>query len=177
MGDDLLNRLPAFDPGSGYLNVVIDTPKGFRNKFAYDPDRHAYILKTILPEGAVFPFDFGSIPGTRAPDGDALDVLILMDEPAFCGCLIEAKPIGVIKARQGKKGQKLKRNDRLIAVAVQSHVHRNIKTIKDLEAELVKEIEHFFVSYNAERHTRFKPLSRSGPKKAKRLVKKHSRRT
>src|SRR5205085_9244231 len=95
---NLLKRLPPFDSKSGNLNVVIDTPKGCRSKFAYDMKRKAYLLKSVLPQGTVFPFDFGSIPGTKAQDGDPLDALVLMDEPAFCGCLIESRLIGVIKA-------------------------------------------------------------------------------
>ncbi len=175
MNNGVLKRLPPFDPDSGYLNVVIDTPKGCRNKFAYDEAREAYVLKAVLPEGAVFPFDFGSVPGTKAEDGDPLDALILMEEPTFCGCLIEARPIGVIKARQGKNGGKLKRNDRLIAVATKSRIHSNIKSIKDLDSQLVKEIQHFFVSYNAERGKKFKIIGCKGHKKAKQLVEKHSR--
>ena len=176
MPNDLLRRLPPFDRHSGHLNVVVDTPKGCRNKFAYDSDLEAYVLKTVLPEGTVFPFDFGSVAGTKAQDGDPLDVLILMDEPAFCGCLVEARAIGVIKARQGKKGRKMTRNDRLIAVAAQSHTHREIRSIKDLDSHLMKEIEHFFISYNAERGKEFKPVGRHGRKKAEQLVRKHSRR-
>ena len=81
---NLLKRLPPFDSKSGTLNVVIDTPKGCRSKFAFDMKRKAYVLKSVLPQGALFPFDFGSIPGTVADDGDPLDALVLMDEPAFC---------------------------------------------------------------------------------------------
>src|SRR5437762_3883278 len=77
-----LKRLPPFDSKSGTVNIVIDTPKGCRSKFAYDKKRKAYVLKSILPQGALFPFDFGSIPGTVADDGDPLDALVLMDEPA-----------------------------------------------------------------------------------------------
>jgi hypothetical protein len=94
----LLQGLPPFDPKSNALNVVIDTPKGCRNKFAYDKKRKAYTLKTVLPHGAVFPFDFGSISGTIGEDGDPLDALVLMDEPAFVGCLVESRVIGVIEA-------------------------------------------------------------------------------
>src|ERR1700757_4797744 len=99
----LLRKLKPFDRKSGNLNVVIDTPKGSRNKYAYDFDVRGYILKTVLPKGAVFPFDFGSIPGTTAADGDPLDALILMDEPAFCGCLVCCRLIGVIEATQEEK--------------------------------------------------------------------------
>ena len=68
----LLRKLKPFDRKYGNLNVVIDTPKGCRNKYAFDFDINGYKLKTVLPHGAVFPFDFGSIPGTVAADGDPL---------------------------------------------------------------------------------------------------------
>ncbi len=123
---NLLKRLPPFDSKSGTLNVVIDTPKGCRSKFAFDMKRKAYVLKSVLPQGALFPFDFGSIPGTVGEDGDPLDALVLMDEPAFCGCLIESRLVGVIEAEQSEDG-KTERNDRLIAVAAKSPTHAEVK--------------------------------------------------
>jgi len=169
----LLERLPPFDRKSGNLNVVIDTPKGSRNKYAFDFDRRGYLLKTVLPKGLKFPFDFGSIPGTVAADGDPLDALVLMDEPAFTGCLVEARLIGVIEAEQTKDGKK-ERNDRLIAVAERSATHGKIESLRDLDRTLVKEIEHFFVFYNRERGKKFKPLGRFGPKRATRLICKYT---
>src|SRR3954471_15779307 len=121
-----LKKLRPFDRNSGNLNVVIETPKGCRNKYAFDFDLEGYRLKTVLPEGAVFPFDFGSIPGTVGEDGDPLDVLLLMDEPAFTGCLIEARVLGIIQAEQTSKGETT-RNDRLVAVAAKSHTHASLK--------------------------------------------------
>src|SRR4051794_14166126 len=82
-----LTRLDVQDPKSGDLNVVIDTPKGSRNKFKYDEELGLFKLRKVLPLGAVFPFDFGFLPSTRGADGDPLDVLVLMDEPAFAGCV------------------------------------------------------------------------------------------
>ncbi|HJT79589.1 MAG TPA: inorganic diphosphatase [Chthoniobacterales bacterium] len=164
-----LETLPAFASKPGIANVIIDTPKGSRNKFAWDPDKNSYILKTVLPAGSSFPFDFGSIAGTKADDGDPLDVLVLMDEPAFVGCLVESRLIGVIEAKQTENG-KTERNDRLIAVAAESHTHRGIKKLSDLDSTLIKEIEHFFVSYNASRGKKFTPLGRYGPKRARHLV-------
>ena len=140
----LLLKLKPFDRKSGNLNVVIDTPKGCRNKYAFDFEINAYKLKTVLPHGMVFPFDFGSIPGTIAADGDPLDVLALMDEPAFVGCLIQARLLGVIEAEQTEAG-KTERNDRLIAVASESHIHPSLKSLKKLDSKLIAEIEHFFV--------------------------------
>ena len=134
---NLLKRLPPFDSKSGNLNVVIDTPKGCRSKFAFDMKRKAYVLKSILPHGTVFPFDFGSIPGTVADDGDPLDALVLMDEPAFCGCLIESRLVGVIEAEQSEDG-KTERNDRLIAVAAKSQTHAEVKSLSDLSPALLK---------------------------------------
>ena len=171
---NLLKRLPPFDAKSGNLNVVIDTPKGCRSKFGFDMKRKAYVLKSVLPHGAVFPFDFGSIPGTVADDGDPVDALVLMDEPAFCGCLIESRLLGVIEAEQSENG-KTERNDRLIAVAAKSQTHGGVKSLSDLSPALLKEIEHFFISYNQERGKKFRPLGRYGPKRAQRLVKKQKR--
>ena len=168
---NLLKRLPPFDSKSGTLNIVIDTPKGCRSKFAYDKKRKAYVLKSILPQGALFPFDFGSIPGTVADDGDPLDALVLMDEPAFCGCLIESRLVGVIEAEQSEDGKK-ERNDRLIAVAAKSQTHAEVKTLSDVSPALLKEIEHFFISYNQERGKKFRPIARHGPKRAAQLVRK-----
>jgi inorganic pyrophosphatase len=168
---NILQTLPPFNSKTGNLNVVIDTPKGCRNKYAFDFKHNTYVLKTMLPRGAVFPFDFGSVAGTKAEDGDPLDALVLMDEPAFTGCLIEARLIGVIKAKQTEDG-KTERNDRLVAVAAESPVHKKIKTLTDIQPTVLKEIEHFFVSYNHEKGKKFKPLSHAGPKKAQRLVRK-----
>src|SRR2546421_8211911 len=108
-------RLPPLDD-NGRVQVVIETPKGSRSKYAFDPDQRAFKLKKVLPEGMVFPHDFGFIPSTEAEDGDPLDVLLLMDQPAFPGCLVEARLIGVIEGEQSEDGKK-ERNDRLLAVA------------------------------------------------------------
>ena len=170
----VLRKLKPFDRKSGNLNVVIDTPKGCRNKYAFDFEINAYKLKTVLPHGAVFPFDFGSIPGTVAEDGDPLDVLLLMDEPAFTGCLVEARLLGVIEAEQTEAG-KTERNDRLIAVAAESHTHASLKSLKKLESKLIAEIEHFFVSYNDARGKKFKPTARKGPTVAKRLIRNQTK--
>lgn len=162
-------RLNAFEGES--LNAVIETARGSRNKFKYDPELGLFRLAHVLPAGAVFPFDFGFVPSTRGEDGDPLDVLVLMDEPAFPGCLIAARLLGVIEAEQSA-GKKMERNDRLIAVAAESHDHFGLNSIEDLNDHLLDELEHFFVSYNRMRGKEFRPLGRSGPEKARRLVEK-----
>jgi inorganic pyrophosphatase len=160
-------RLGAFDGEN--LNTVIETARGCRNKFKYDPELRLFRLAHVLPAGAVFPFDFGFVPSTRGGDGDPLDVLVLMDEPAFPGCLIAARLLGVIEAEQGD-AKKQERNDRLIAVAAESHDHFGLNSLDDLNDHLLDELEHFFVSYNRMRGKEFRPLGRSGPEQARRLV-------
>src|SRR5918997_1002696 len=107
-----LKALDAFAGDPGELNVIIETPKGSRNKFDYDEDAGLFKLGGVLPSGAVFPFDFGFVPSTVGGDGDPLDVLVLMDEPAFTGCLVPARLIGVIVAEQ-TEGGRTTRNDPL----------------------------------------------------------------
>jgi inorganic pyrophosphatase len=164
------SKLPSFDSETGDLHVVIDTPKGSRNKFAWDEELALFELAGVLPAGAVFPYDFGFIPNTRGEDGDALDVLVLMDDPAFSGCLVMSRLLGVIEAEQTETSGKVERNDRLIAVAAKSRTHGHVKSLEQVTKELVDEIEHFFVSYNAAKGKQFKPLRRSGPDRAKQLV-------
>jgi inorganic pyrophosphatase len=153
------------------LNVVIETPRGSRNKFSFDPERAAFRLKSVLPAGASFPYDFGFLPDTMAADGDPLDVLVLMDESAFPGCIVPARLIGVIEAKQTERG-KSRRNDRLVAVATDAHDYQDIHTLRDVNANLLKELEHFFISYNEMRGKQFKLIGTRGPKHAKKLIAK-----
>jgi len=150
-------------------NVIIETPKDSRNKYVYDHQCGLFRLKKVMPLGNVFPFDFGFLPSTLADDGDPIDVLVFMDTPAFPGCLVPSRLVGVIEGQQTEEGKKL-RNDRLIAVATDSHNHRDIATLKDLDESIVTEIEHFFVAYHDLAGTPFKPIGRRGPKHARRLV-------
>jgi inorganic pyrophosphatase len=168
-----MTNLPPFDKESGYVNAIIDTPKGSRNKFKFDEKIGMFKLGGALPVGTIFPFDFGYIPSTKGGDGDALDILILMDEPAFVGCLVPAKLIGVIEAEQTEEGQTT-RNDRLIAVAADSRNHSDVRFLGDLNGNLVHEIERFFISYNETKGKTFTVLGRSGPEAARALIEKSS---
>jgi len=157
-------RLASFDKEKK-VQVVIETPKGSRNKYAWDPDQQIFALKKALPEGMSFPFDFGFIPSTEGDDGDPIDVLVLMDQPVFTGCLVKARLIGVIEGKQTEKG-KSERNDRLLAVAESSHTHSNINSINDLNKDLLKELEKFLVNYHLNDGAEFKVLARKGPSAA-----------
>jgi inorganic pyrophosphatase len=165
------DELPARDPETELLNVVVDTPKGSRNKYKWDERCRLWRLRKVLPLGASFPFDFGFLPSTRGGDGDPLDVLILMDEPSFPGCVVSARLIGVLEAKQTQKG-KTERNDRLVAVVETELNPPAFRSLAELDRHRLDEIEHFFVSYNEMEGRRFEPLGRRGPAAALRLVRR-----
>src|SRR4030095_3127627 len=93
-----LDRLDPFEDDC--VLVGLETTKSSPNKVACEPRSGTFVLKGVLPAGAVFPFDFGFVPSTRAEDGDPLDVLVLMDAPVFPGCIVPSRLIGVIQAEQ-----------------------------------------------------------------------------
>jgi inorganic pyrophosphatase len=161
---------PFVDGKRGVINVIVETPRGCRNKFKYDEKLGLYRLHSVLPAGAAFPYDFGFVPHTKAADGDPIDVLLLMDQPAFTGCVVAARLIGVIEAEQKEKRQKRIRNDRLVAVAVDAHDYRDLRTIRDINDHLLQELQHFFVSYNEAKGREFKFLGIRGPKRAQKLL-------
>lgn len=168
MKNSNFSNLAPFN-SDGEVMVVVETPKGHRNKFKYDEEKNAFMLSGVLPVGSSFPYDFGFIPSTKAPDGDPIDVLLLMDEPAFPGCLIDARLVGVIEAEQTEDGNTT-RNDRLIAVAAHSNDYSDLRSLRDVNPHLIEEIQHFFVSYNQVRGKKFKPLGVHGPKRAMKLL-------
>jgi len=158
------------NPKKRICRAIIETPKGCRNKFDYDPDSGLFMLGGLLPEGMMFLFDFGFIPSTRGGDGDPLDILVLMDAPAHVGCLIEVRIIGVIKAEQTENG-KTETNDRLLGVAVHSYDHENLDSISDVSKTLLEQLEQFFISYNKQRGKKFRVTGTGGPKKALEFLK------
>ena len=163
-------RLKPLEKKNGLLQVIIETPAGCRNKFAFDPDQGIFVLHRVLPAGMVFPYDFGFLPQTLAPDGDPPDVLLLMDEPAFPGCAVRARLIGVIEGEQ-LDGEDTIRNDRIVAVAEANHMYANVRRFKDLPAEWVKELEDFFVNYHDLEGKKYRLLGCKGAEIAKRLIK------
>jgi inorganic pyrophosphatase len=164
-----LDQLPAWDPESGRLQIVIDTPKGSRNKYRYDPESGLWRLVKVLPLGATFPFNFGFIPSTRGEDGEAIDALVVMDEPAFPGCVVPTRLIGAIEAQQTEGGKTI-RNDRFVTVVDTPYNPATVHSLGALGRRRLDEIEHFFIASNAAEGRRFKPLSRHGPEAARELI-------
>jgi len=169
-------QLNPFKKGEkNVIRAVVETPMGSRNKFKYDEKIGYYELSGVLPQGMMFPHAFGFIPRTIADDGDPEDVMVILDEPVFPGCVVPSRLLGVIEAQQTENG-KTGRNDRLIAVAASSRDLSDVETLHDLNEKMIDEIEKFFVNYNEERGKKFKVLGRKGPQQAMKLLKRSLKR-
>ena len=175
-GSGLANpiRLKPLEKREGMLQVIIETPKGSRNKFAFDPEQRVFSLKKVLPAGMTFPYDFGFLPQTLAPDGDPLDVLLLMDEPAYPGVVVRSRLIGVIEGEQ-VEGKKKNRNDRLLAVAEANHLYANIRRWQDLPRTFMNELEEFFVNYHRLEGKEYRLLGCKNSTLGKHLIKQARR--
>jgi inorganic pyrophosphatase len=164
-------RLEPVRKKDGLLQVIVETPKGSRNKFSFDEEQEIFSLKKVLPAGMVFPYDFGFLPKTVADDGDPIDVLLLMDEPAFPGVLVPSRLIGVIEGVQ-VDGKKRVRNDRLVAIADANHMYANVRKLNDLPKQFLRELEDFFVNYHELEGKEYKLLGCKGIAEAETLIKK-----
>lgn len=129
------DKLHSFD-------VLVEIPRGSRNKYEYDFDLKRMRFDRMLFSSMMYPADYGFIPETLALDGDPLDVLVLMNEPTFPGCVIEVKPIGVFNMADDKGP-----DEKVICVPVSDPIWNNLKDLSDMNPHLIKEIEHFFQVY------------------------------
>lgn len=124
------------------FDVLIEIPKGSRNKYEYDFKLRKIRYDRMLFSSMMYPADYGFIPETLALDGDPLDVLVLVTEPTFPGCVMEVKPIGVFHMAD-EKGP----DEKIICVPVSDPVWNKLTDLSDMNPHLLKEIEHFFQVY------------------------------
>jgi inorganic pyrophosphatase len=165
-----LSRLPAQDD-RGRFNAVIEVPKGSEVKLTYDPEMGAFRFSRALVLGLSYPFDWGFIPSTRAPDGDPLDVMVLLEARTFPGVVIPCRPVGVVELEQdAKNGKGRQRNDRVIAAPAGSGRSQEIQHVRELDRRLREELEQFFVSATFFEGKNPKILGWKGPKTAHQLI-------
>jgi inorganic pyrophosphatase len=170
-----LSKLPhRLDAKAATCQTIVETPKGRRSKFDYDRKSRAFRLKAILPDGMSFPLDFGFVPSTLCDDGDPLDVMILIDEPASVGALLDVRLIGAIEAQEVEDGRK-ERNDRLLAVAAVSHLYAKLRTPDDLPEGFIDNLTQFWVNKDKLEGKTFSVLGVRGPKAAVELIKNSAR--
>ena len=124
------------------FDVLVEIPKGSRNKYEFDFKMKKTRYDRMLFSSMMYPADYGFIPETFALDGDPLDVLVLVTEPTFPGCLMEVKPIGVFHMAD-EKGP----DEKIICVPISDPNGDKINDLKDINPHLIKEIEHFFQVY------------------------------
>lgn len=122
--------------------AVIEVPKGSRNKYEYNKEMEAFMVDRVLYSPVHYPADYGFIPQTTYDDGDPMDILVLMDQPTFSGCVIEARPVGIMGMIDG--GDK---DYKILAVPANDPKYAEIKDIDDIVPHLKKEIAHFFSVY------------------------------
>jgi inorganic pyrophosphatase len=133
---------PRTPKDESLFEVVIEIPRGSRNKYEMDHERHVLKLDRRLFSATVYPADYGFVPETLAEDGDPLDVLVVLDEPTFPGCYIDVRAIGVFWMRDDKG-----RDAKLICVPYGDPRFGHLRGIDDLDEFTLREIEHFFDIY------------------------------
>ena len=143
----------------GQLRIVIDTPKGNRNKYKWDEKLELFRLTKVLPPGFAFPWNYGFLPRTRSQDGDPLDAIVLMEEPAFCGCVIFARPRAIL--RMESDGD---RNDRIVASPAGAHDDRLY--VDEIPDRIFDEVGVFFEGYHRLRGEKTKTIGRGDAEEA-----------
>jgi inorganic pyrophosphatase len=162
-------NLPAFTE-SGDVQVVVETPRGSRAKFAYDPKLEAFILRKSLLIGLTYPHDWGFVPSTKADDGDPLDIMVLHDAATFPGLLVTCRVIGILQIEQKSKN-KSERNDRLFAVPRRSHSEQALEDVRDLTKPIQEELEKFFIATDELEDKRLDIIGWKGPKAGMQAIK------
>ena len=136
-----LSLIPA-QPEDGVINVLIEIPGGSKNKYEFDKDMNAFALDRVLFASVQYPFDYGFVPNTLADDGDPLDGMVMMDEPTFPGCVIAARPIGMLEMIDGGD-----RDEKILCVPTEDPRYKEVKSLKDVAPHRLEEIAEFFRTY------------------------------
>ncbi len=144
--DNLWMKLEAGPNPPEEVYTIIENPKNNKNKYEYRKDGFI-ILDRVLHSSVHFPGDYGLIPRTYFEDGDPLDILVLISEPTFPGCVLAARPIGILKMKD-EKG----RDDKILAVASGDPIYYNVFTLDDLYQHNLNEIAEFFRTYKGLEH-------------------------
>ena len=136
-----LTLIPA-QPEDGVINVLIEIPGGSKNKYEFDKDMNAFALDRVLFASVKYPYDYGFVPNTLADDGDPLDGMVMMDEPTFPGCVIAARPIGMLLMIDGGD-----RDEKILCVPAEDPRYNEVKSLKDVSPHRLEEIAEFFRTY------------------------------
>jgi inorganic pyrophosphatase len=145
--------------------MIVEVPRNSSNKYEYDGELDMFRLDRALYSPVHYPGDYGFIPGTLAEDGDPLDVLVLVSEPSFSGCLIEVRPVGILNMTDNKEG-----DQKVLAVPNRNPRYDQIHTIDQIFPHVRREVEHFFSIYKELEGKVTRMQGWGGPKEARKAV-------
>jgi inorganic pyrophosphatase len=164
-----LFNIPSFTDDDD-VNVVVETPRGSRAKFDYDPKLKTFTLSKSLLTGLTYPHDWGFVPSTKADDGDPIDIMVVHDATTFPGVVLTCRAIGILQIEQNSNG-KTERNDRLFAVPKDSHSEQALQDVRDLSEPIQQELEKFFKATDELEDKTLTILGWKGPKAAVQAIK------
>lgn len=147
------------------VRAIIEIPKNSVNKYEYDGELELFRLDRALYSPMHYPGDYGFIPGTLADDGDPLDILVLVDEPSFTGCLMEARPVGVLRMIDGEL-----HDQKILSIPTRNPRFENIHTLDQVFPHVRREIEHFFSIYKELQGATMKMEGWGGPSEARKVI-------
>ena len=136
------DALPIGDSAPFEVNVVVEIPRGSSNKIEYDADLGVFRLDRVLYSPLYYPCEYGFVANTLFEDGDPLDILVLSTQPTFTGCVVVARPVGVLKMGDDK-GQ----DDKILGVSAHDPRFERVTRLEDVSEHRLKEILHFFAVY------------------------------
>lgn len=141
---NLWHEISAGDNTPDVINVIIECPKGSKNKYEIDKETGLIKLDRAMKTSQDYPFDYGFVPQSLWDDGDALDVVLFTTNPLAPGILVEARPVGIMHMIDGGEG-----DDKILAVPKSDPRFDNVQDLKDLNEYSIKEIKHFFETYKS----------------------------
>jgi inorganic pyrophosphatase len=145
--------------------MIVEIPKGTANKYEYDGNLGIFRLDRTLYSPMHYPGDYGFVPGTLAEDNDPLDILVIVQEPSFTGCLIEARPVGVLNMVDREES-----DEKIIAVPTKNPRYDQIHTLDQLFSHTRRELEHFFSIYKELEGRVATTQGWGGPREARKLI-------
>jgi inorganic pyrophosphatase len=163
---DLLNDLETGPQSPDIVYAVIESPKGTENKYEYDVKKKAIVLDRVLYSAVHFPGDYGFLPRTLDEDGDPLDILVLVTSPTFPGCILSARPVGLLRMLDGDK-----RDDKILAVPTGDPRYAGYSDLANLPEHILKEIAYLFETYKALEGKQVKVLGWENAESAKGVIK------
>lgn len=134
--------IPAGRSVPDLINAVIEIPRGSRNKYEYEAEYNVFKLDRVLASPMHYPTAYGFVPNTLFSDGDPVDIMVLTDEPTFVGCLIEVRPIGVMRMIDVDKV-----DDKIIAVPVADKKYSHYTSLESMKPHTLEEIKYFYSTY------------------------------